>query len=123
MNETARYPSHLISNSQLGSSNGFSTTEASIGRMAEGMGRLAAPSKSLTAEDADIAEELDPFFAATFFVFLDHQPFVALASWTSRFHVDQCEISVQPLSMKAKLQVPLLDHRGGFSFGARQVLS
>src|SRR5438552_1069514 len=69
MNDTARYPSHLISNSQLGSSNGFSTTEASIGRMAEGMGRLVAPSKSLKAEDAEIAKELDPFFAATLFGF------------------------------------------------------
>src|SRR6266487_4502048 len=65
MNETARYPSHLISNSQLGSSNAFSTTEASIGRIADGISRLVAPFKSLTAEDAEMVEELAPFFAAT----------------------------------------------------------
>ena len=54
---------------------------------------------------------------------LDHQPFVALASRTPRFHVDQREISIQPLTMKAKFQVALFDHGGGFSFGAGQVFS
>src|SRR5262249_59329599 len=58
MNETARYPSHLISKSQLGSLNAFSVILASIGRIVVGMGRLVAPCKSWTAETA---EDMEPF--------------------------------------------------------------
>src|SRR6266700_5119068 len=57
MKAIARYPSHLISNNQFGSSNVSSVIEASMGWIAVGIDRLVAPFKLLTAEDADGAEE------------------------------------------------------------------
>jgi len=61
MNDTARYQSHLISKIQLESSKGFSLMDASMGRMALGIGRFTAPSKSLIREDAEAAGDFDPF--------------------------------------------------------------
>src|SRR5947199_9766624 len=45
----ARTPSHLISNSQLGSENGCSTSVASIGSTRDGIALLRAPCASLAS--------------------------------------------------------------------------
>src|ERR1700683_604718 len=60
MKATARYPSHLISKSQSGPSNGSSMDVASMGWIAVGMGRLAGD-ETKTAEDAEDAEDSDCF--------------------------------------------------------------
>src|SRR6266705_5557505 len=57
MNVIARYPSHLISNNQFGSSNGSSVIEASMGWIAVGIDRLVAPFKLLTTDDTDASDD------------------------------------------------------------------
>src|SRR5579862_1859821 len=59
----ARYPSHLISNNQSLSSNGFSIDSASMGWMAVGMGRLTGWGTT-TAEEAEDFELFFPICAA-----------------------------------------------------------
>src|ERR1700732_4282499 len=55
MNAIARYPSHLISNSHSAPSNGFSIDSASMGWIAEGMGRFTGPGQvPSTEEDFDL---------------------------------------------------------------------
>src|SRR6266536_2163911 len=83
MNETARYPSHLISKSQLGSSKGFSVMDASMGRIALGMGRFTALSKSLIAEDAEESSLLR--LPSSWFSFFFAFGFDAAASTFFRF--------------------------------------
>src|ERR1017187_5411256 len=51
MNAIARYPSHLISNSHSAPSNGFSMDSASMGWIAEGMGRFTGPGEVPTTEE------------------------------------------------------------------------
>src|SRR5215470_19871793 len=54
MNAIARYPSHLISNSQSLSSNGFSMDSASMGWMVVGIGRFTGTETA----DSEEAEDL-----------------------------------------------------------------
>src|SRR5215470_10714484 len=61
MNATARYPSHLISNSHSGLSNGSSMAVASMGLIRTGMGLAIAPDNCATAEFAEVAEEFNFF--------------------------------------------------------------
>src|SRR5215813_11142038 len=65
MNAIARYPSHLISNSQSLSSNGFSMDSASMGWMVVGIGRFTG-TETIAAEDSEEAEDLgvSPFRGA-----------------------------------------------------------
>ena len=58
MKAIARYPSHLISNNQSGSSNGFSMDSASMGWMVVGIGRFTG-AETATAEGAEDAEDLE----------------------------------------------------------------
>src|SRR5580704_2015320 len=74
MNAIARYPSHLISNSHAAPSNGFSMDSASMGWIAEGMGRFTGPGEVPTAEeDFDLLLScgglLEGTFCATAIVF------------------------------------------------------
>src|SRR5579863_1568847 len=57
----ARYPSHLISNNQSLSSNGFSIDSASMGWIVVGIGRLTGWATT-TAEDVKEAEDFELFF-------------------------------------------------------------
>ena len=51
-------------------------------------------------------------------MFLDHQPLSAFTPRPAGFHMDQCEIAVQPLSVQTEFEIALLDHRRRFGFGS-----
>src|SRR3954471_18078678 len=125
MKATARYPSHLISNSQSSSLNGSSTSVASIGWIARGIADLRAPESSeiTTPENAEGAEDLLPLppctstgatrARASFFLELlaaevpfDLDDFVFFASSAS------CAVLVRFLSATAMLLLSQSDFRG-----------
>src|SRR5215469_4098257 len=67
MNETARYPSHFISNNQFGSSKGFSIMLASMGWILAGIRPFAAPCRSFTKEGTDEPALTGSSFLLSFF--------------------------------------------------------
>ena len=54
-------------------------------------------------------------------VLLDHQPFVTLASGTPALHLDEREISLEPLAIEPEFQITFGEHRRRVGLGSRNI--